>query len=79
MVWIGLNDLDEEGNYVWQDGSSSGYTNWQPGKPIDNPDASCVALEGCHSGETSTCKTGGWANLGCIVELYYTCSMSATT
>ncbi|XP_070535376.1 macrophage mannose receptor 1-like isoform X2 [Ptychodera flava] len=28
VVWIGLNDIDTEGNYVWSDGSNVNYTNW---------------------------------------------------
>ncbi|XP_070535377.1 macrophage mannose receptor 1-like [Ptychodera flava] len=30
-IWIGLNDIDNEGNYVWSDGSNVNYTNWARG------------------------------------------------
>ena len=31
--WIGLNDIDNEGTYVWADGTASTYTHWTPGEP----------------------------------------------
>jgi hypothetical protein len=30
---IGYSDAASEGNFVWQDGSTSTYENWQPGEP----------------------------------------------
>ncbi|SDG81958.1 HYR domain-containing protein [Psychroflexus sediminis] len=32
---IGYSDAASEGNFVWQDGSTSGYENWQPNEPND--------------------------------------------
>ena len=34
-LWIGLNDIDSEGTFVWSDGSPVTYTNWVPGEPND--------------------------------------------
>ncbi len=31
--WMGYNDLDEEGTWVWEDGSSITYSNWHAGEP----------------------------------------------
>ncbi|XP_053407165.1 perlucin-like protein [Mercenaria mercenaria] len=32
--WIGLNDLQEEGSWVWVDSNEAvSYTNWYPGQP----------------------------------------------
>ncbi|XP_019619708.1 PREDICTED: collectin-10-like [Branchiostoma belcheri] len=36
--WIGLTDLGNEGQFVYEDGqnlASSGYSNWHPGEPND--------------------------------------------
>lgn len=34
--WIGLNDRDNEGDYVWSDDEAVSYTNWADGEPDDN-------------------------------------------
>ena len=41
-TWTGLNDRITEGTYMWSDGSSVEYTNWQPGEPSGQD---CVAYK----------------------------------
>lgn len=31
--WIGLHDLNNEGRFVWADGSDNSYTQWAPSEP----------------------------------------------
>lgn len=31
--WIGINDLENEGNFEWVSGQAVTYTNWAPGEP----------------------------------------------
>ena len=31
--WIAYNDKEDEGNFVWEDGCTSSYTNWDAGPP----------------------------------------------
>ena len=55
--WFGLNDIDNEGTYVWADGTASTYTRWLPGAP--NNDG--VNTEDC--GEFQS--TGFWNDAVC--------------
>lgn len=32
-LWIGYNDADTEGTFVWQSGEIPGFENWAPGQP----------------------------------------------
>ena len=34
-AWIGLNDAQTEGDFVWENGEPVGYTNWNSGEPND--------------------------------------------
>jgi len=45
-VWIGLNDIDEEGKWCWVNGDKLTYTKWHEGEPNNNgglPE-SCVVI-----------------------------------
>ena len=44
--WIGLNDLDEEGTFVWLDGDEPGFTDWQDTQPDDSDGEDCAELTG---------------------------------
>ena len=32
-IWIGINDIEQEGTFVAVDGSDISYTNWHPSEP----------------------------------------------
>ena len=40
--WIGLNDMKENGKYVWSDGSDLVWTHWQVFNPTNRSDRNCV-------------------------------------
>ncbi|KAM9099372.1 low affinity immunoglobulin epsilon Fc receptor isoform X2 [Sarcophilus harrisii] len=43
--WIGLRDLDREGEFQWMDESPLNYTNWSPGEPNNQGQGEdCVAM-----------------------------------
>jgi hypothetical protein len=35
MLWIGFNDLQQQGVYEWSSGEQATYTNWETGQPSD--------------------------------------------
>ncbi|KAM6168132.1 low affinity immunoglobulin epsilon Fc receptor [Erethizon dorsatum] len=56
--WIGLRDLDIEGEFIWMDGSSVDYSNWQPGEP-NNADQGedCVMILGSGKWNDAFCRS----------------------
>ncbi|XP_023560907.1 low affinity immunoglobulin epsilon Fc receptor isoform X2 [Octodon degus] len=69
-TWIGLRDLDIEGQFLWMDGSSVDYSNWQPGEPNNaDPGEDCVML----------LRSGKWNDAFCRDELdAWVCEQLAT-
>ncbi|WP_085766334.1 LamG-like jellyroll fold domain-containing protein [Nonlabens spongiae] len=43
-ILIGYNDIDNEGTFVWQDGSNSTYTNWRSNEPNNSGDEDYTQL-----------------------------------
>ena len=41
--WIGLNDIANEGTFVWADGTDSTFTYWSTGEPNSSGDEDCVS------------------------------------
>lgn len=37
FFWIGLNDEEQEGNFIWVNGEAINYLNWAEGEPNNNP------------------------------------------
>ena len=62
--WIGLNDREVEGIFVWQDGSSLSYENWQS----NQPDGGDCVLKG---------KSILWRDQPCNLNRTFVCSMAA--
>lgn len=64
--WIGLNDRDTEGEYVWSSGASFDFEAWNEGEPnnYDN-DENCVEMYS---------NTGLWNDVLCRNEQGFICS-----
>ncbi|XP_035699632.1 uncharacterized protein LOC118432207 [Branchiostoma floridae] len=64
-TWIGLNDLQSEGTYKWEDGTSLSYTNWAPGEPNTGHERCVMYFSGAtgddlkYKWNDSTCDTKG--------------------
>ncbi len=57
-IWIGLNDLASEGNFVWSNGDLVTYTNWAPGEPNNNNNEDIVEMSAI-SGLWNDAKVSG--------------------
>ena len=55
-VWIGLSDADNDGIYVWTDGTPPSFTNWNGAPSISSPD--CVV-------KNTYTSDGLWYTKGC--------------
>jgi hypothetical protein len=44
-AYIGMNDINQEGVFVWSDGSPTTYTNWYPSNPSGGVNENCVHLD----------------------------------
>jgi len=68
-AWIGFNDRTSEGSWVWSDGTTGNYTNWNGGEPNDSGSGEdCTALR----------RSGGWNDGRCSTELQSLCKHSWT-
>lgn len=63
--WIGLNDRDVEGQYVW-DGGSSSYVNWAPGEPNNAGNEDCGQINRYY-------PTHGWNDEPCYLAYRFVC------
>ena len=43
-AWLPLTDQEEEGIFLWWDGSSPAYENWSSGEPNNMGDEDCTEL-----------------------------------
>ncbi len=66
--WIGLHDRTTEGSFQWADGTSYGYTYWQPREPsgaASYGDEDCVVIQKSAAGgwNDSTCDNPDFVNV----------------
>lgn len=60
--WIGFNDRENEGDWLWSDRSTSSYTNWADDAP-NNGGYSCASVG----------KSGKWHDGKCGDKLNVVC------
>ncbi|KAJ8040402.1 Alpha-N-acetylgalactosamine-specific lectin [Holothuria leucospilota] len=73
-IWTGLNDIDEEGKFVWSDGSSVKYTNWggnQPDNRFDNSNCATMTVR-------RASDPGKWDDARCKGRRSYICEYKCT-
>ena len=61
--WIGLNDRGLANSWVYSNGDSSGYTNWEVGQPLDFEPYNCARVT----------SYGPWQSGRCDLTSEYFC------
>ncbi|XP_067669211.1 echinoidin-like [Haliotis asinina] len=64
-IWIGYNDLTEEGSFRWTDGSALDFSNWGSDQPDDLGNEDCVG--------TNFLAFGAWNDFYCSRFYRYIC------
>uniref|UniRef100_A0A8C8RN29 C-type lectin domain-containing protein n=1 Tax=Pelusios castaneus TaxID=367368 RepID=A0A8C8RN29_9SAUR len=83
-TWIGLNDINTEGHYLWTDGSVFDYSEWATGFPFRDryinvdwtfitQETDCIAMM-----KRSVGEEGYWGNNDCQQNNSYICQMDST-
>ncbi len=59
IIWIGFNDVANEGGHVWYDQSAVIYTNWHSGEPNNSGNEDCVQIYPDGQWNDLNCSSGG--------------------
>jgi len=72
--WIGLNDVNREGEFRWVNGEGLGFANWaaQNPSPVFPNDQDCVTYNFCNKQNTK-CWRGLWGDWDCSVSKPFLC------
>jgi hypothetical protein len=65
--WIGLNDIDQEGTFVWVTGDPLDFELWVPGEPNNSGNEDCAEIR---------FDNGEWNDEGCGDSRHYVCERS---
>jgi len=68
-VWLGGTDVQQEGKWLWTDGSPVSFTDWYPGRPTNRTDWNCI---GAYSG-----WAWQWFDGDYYTKYYAVCKMQA--
>ncbi|XP_067248798.1 ladderlectin-like [Chanodichthys erythropterus] len=67
--WIGAHDGEQEGQWMWTDGTVNDFTNWCAGEPNGSGNENCV--------EINLSSNRCWNDLACAGQLGYICVTDA--
>jgi len=72
--WIGLNDIDREGEFRWVNGEGQGFGRWADKNPssVYPNDQDCVTYNFCNKQRTK-CWRGLWGDWDCSVSKPFLC------
>ena len=76
-AWIGLTDQDNEGEFVWADGTAAKYTNWADEQPNDEDNQQdCAEIANGVFWPGGPPQIGVWNDFQCENKLMYICEKS---
>ncbi|KTF88117.1 hypothetical protein cypCar_00026293 [Cyprinus carpio] len=65
-IWVGVHDGEQEGQWLWSDGTSYDYTNWCAGEPNNAGVENCMDI----NWTSNRC----WNDLPCSYQISYVCA-----
>ena len=75
FIWLGYTDVANEGNFVWEDGCTSEYTNWRSGQPDEyvGPNADYAYMQVLSLDSQARPGTGLWLDWRDECQIAGTC------
>jgi hypothetical protein len=64
-IWVGGTDVQQDGVFLWVDGTAFSFLGWAPGQPDDGAGTDCI--------EKRNDGTGQWYDRRCTDALRYVC------
>jgi hypothetical protein len=76
-MWVGFNDDNLEGTFVWSDGTSGTFSNWAILNGVQQPESdaskNCVGLE-----SPARDLAGQWNDYKCRMKAWSICQKDST-
>jgi hypothetical protein len=66
--WLGINDRESEGDFVWTDAVPADFTAWSPGEPNDYSTG-----EDCTELYPDRSVMASWNDIPCSTEMFFIC------
>ena len=70
-IWIGINDIEQEGKFVAVDGREISWTNWLSGQPDGGTRQKAVKIDG----DLGPPNLGRWRDWGDSANIRFVCSI----